>query len=81
MGKVTDMESQKQIQNVVIQAMGFTAGFDTYSHFRMIDNTFYKPVTIYGGTNVDNRNAGRGLFGATDRKHNEMVEGQFNLTK
>ena len=81
MGKVADMESQKQIQNVVIQAMGFTPGFDTYSHFRMIDNTFYKPVTIYGGTNVDNRNAGRGLFGATDRKHNEMVEGQFNLTK
>lgn len=81
MGKVDNMEQQKQIQNVVIQAMGFTAGFDTYSHFRMIDNTFYKPVTIYGGTNVDNRNAGRGLFGATDKTHNEMVESQFNLTK
>ena len=81
MGKVDNMEQQKQIQNVVIQAMGFTAGFDSYNNFKIFDNTFYKPVNLYGGTNVDNRNLGRGLFGATDRMHNEMVESQFKLTK
>ena len=81
MGKVDNMEQQKHIQNVVIQAMGFTAGFDSYNNFKIFDNTFYKPVNLYGGTNVDNRNLGRGLFGATDRMHNEMVESQFKLTK
>ena len=29
MGKADNMEQQKQVQNVVIQAMGFTPGFDT----------------------------------------------------
>lgn len=78
MGKAADMESQKQIQNVVIQAMGFTPGFDTYSKAMMTDVVGYKPFSIYNGQkNIDNR-ANLRMFGGTDRVHNEMVESQYN---
>lgn len=76
MGKATDMEQQKQIQNVVIQAMGFTPGFDAYK-VMMPDVAGYKPYSIYGNQKtVDNRSARR-LFGGTDQLHNEMVNSQY----
>jgi hypothetical protein len=81
MGKAADMESQKQIQNVVIQAMGFTPGFDTYSKAMMTDVVGYKPYSIYNNQkNIDNR-ANLRMFGGADRIHNEMVESQYNLKK
>jgi hypothetical protein len=77
MGKAADMESQKQIQNVVIQAMGFTPGFDTYSKTIMNDVVGYKPYSVYNNQkNIDNR-ANLRMFGGTDRLHNEMVESQY----
>ncbi len=79
MGKVADMEAQKQVQNVVIAAMGFTPGFDAYSTVVMRDVVGYKPFTVYANqTNVDNRRLGRGLYGPSDRLHNELVESQYN---
>jgi hypothetical protein len=76
MGKATDMEQQKQIQNVVIQAMGFTPGFDAYK-VMIPDVAGYKPYSIYGNQKtVDNRSARR-LFGGTDQLHNEMVNSQY----
>jgi hypothetical protein len=78
MGKVADMESQKQIQNVVIQAMGFTPGFDVYGKAMLPDGVGYKPFTVYNNQRtIDNRSAVR-MFGGTDRLHNEMVESQYN---
>ena len=78
MGKAADMESQKQIQNVVIQAMGFTPGFDTYSKAIMNDVVGYKPYSVYNNQkNIDNR-ANLRMFGGTDRLHNDMVESQYN---
>lgn len=78
MGKAADMESQKQIQNVVIQAMGFTPGFDTYSKAIMSDVVGYKPYSVYNNQkNIDNR-ANLRMFGGTDRLHNEMVDLQYN---
>ena len=77
MGKAADMEQQKQIQNVVIQAMGFTPGFDAYK-VMMPDVAGYKPYSVYGNQrNVDNRRLGYGLFGPTDQLHNEMVNSQY----
>ena len=77
MGKAADMESQKQIQNVVIQAMGFTPGFDAYGKATLSDATGYKPYSIYGGQKViENRNTSR-LFGGTDRLHQEMINQQY----
>ena len=81
MGKAADMESQKQIQNVVIQAMGFTPGFDTYGKTIMNDVVGYKPYSIYNNQkNIDNR-ANLRMFGGTDRVHNDMVESQYNLKR
>ena len=73
------MEQQKEIQNVVIGAMGYVPGFDVYN-VALRDVAFYKPYSIYGNQKtIDNRAASRGLFGATDAKHNEMVSSQYQL--
>ena len=78
MGKAADMEQQKQIQNVVIQAMGFTPGFDAYK-VMMPDVAGYKPYSVYANQKtVDNRRLGYGLFGPTDNLHKEMVDSQYN---
>ncbi len=77
MGKVADMETQKQIQNVVIQAMGFTPGFDSYGKVMMNDTVGYKPFSIYNNQkNIDNR-ANLRMFGGTDRLHSQMVDSQY----
>ena len=78
MGKVADMEAQKQVQNVVIAAMGFTPGFDNYNKFIMNDAVGYKPFSIYNNQkNVDNRRLGLGLYGPSDKLHDELVNSQF----
>jgi hypothetical protein len=78
MGKAADMESQKQVQNVVIQAMGFTPGFDAYGKVIVPDGVGYKPFTVYNKqVNVDNRRLGMGLYGPSDRLHNDLVNSQY----
>jgi len=78
MGKATDMEQQKMVQNVVVQAMAFVPGFDAYSKVSLSDKPFYPPVEIYKGqSNVDNRVLGRRMFGPTDQLHNEMINQQY----
>jgi hypothetical protein len=79
MGRMADMQAQMDVQNVVIQAMGFTPGFDNYSRFMLPDGQAYRPFTIYNNQRVVDTPAGRGLFGATDRLHSEMVDSQYNL--
>jgi len=77
MGKVADMESQKQMQNVVIQAMGFTPGFDVYGKATLPDGNGYRPFTVYNNQkNIENRATLR-MFSGTDRLHNEMVDSQY----
>ena len=77
MGKADNMEQQKQIQNVVIQAMGFTPGFDAYSTQIIVQQPFYKPYQVYGNQKtIDNRYTSR-MFGGTDKLHTEMVESQY----
>jgi hypothetical protein len=77
MGKAADMESQKQVQNVVIQAMGFTPGFDTYNKTMLPDTVGYKPFTVYNNQkNIDNR-ANLRMWTGTDRLHNDMVDSQY----
>ena len=78
MGKAADMEQQKMVQNVVVQAMAFVPGFDAYGKVILRDRPFYPPVEIYKGqSNVDNRVLGRRMFGPTDQLHNEMVNQQY----
>jgi hypothetical protein len=79
MGQATSMEQQAAVQNVVIQAMGFTPGFDAYGKANITDVAGYKPYTIYNNQrNVDNRFVGMRLFGGTDRLHSEMVDAQYS---
>lgn len=78
MGKAADMESQKAVQNVVIQAMGFTPGFDAYGKAMLPDAAGYKPYTVYRNQRtIDNRSALR-MFGGTDNLHQQMIESQYN---
>lgn len=80
-GKAADMEQQKQIQNVVIQAMGFTPGFDAYGKAIVPDAVGYKPYSIYNNQKTIDNRANLRMFGGTDRLHNEMVEAQYNRGK
>lgn len=76
-GKANDMEQQKQVQNIVIQAMGYTPGFDAYSQATIQDTVSYKPFTVYGNQKtVDNRNTSR-MFTGTDKLHSELVDSQY----
>lgn len=78
MGKAADMEAQKAVQNVVIAAMGFTPGFDAYGKTFVPDGVGYKPFTVYAKqVNVDNRRLGMGLYGPSDRLHNDLVDLQY----
>ena len=73
------MEKQVQVQNVVLGAMAYVPGFDVYN-VALRDVPFYKPKALYPNQRtVDNRNASRGLFGATDVVHDKMVQQQFEL--
>jgi len=84
MRKASNMEQQVAIQNVVIQAMGFTPGFEAYSKVMITQVPFYKPFEIYKNernVNVDNKIIGRRLFGGTDQLHNEMTSQQYQLGK
>ena len=78
MSTATSMESQVAVQNVVIAAMGYTPGFDVYNNLILADAMGYKPFEIYKNqNNVDNRRLSRGLTGASDRVHEQMVSAQW----
>jgi hypothetical protein len=77
MGKASDLEAQKAVQNVVIQAMGFTPGFDAYNRQLIVQQQFYKPYQVYGNQRTIDNRANLRMFGGTDKLHNEMVEKQY----
>jgi hypothetical protein len=78
MDSAASMEQQVELQNVVLGAMGFVAGFDAYGRAVLPDAAGYRPFEIYRGqANVDTP-AARGLLGRSDRLHSEMVDSQYN---
>ena len=77
MGEAATLEAQVAVQNVVVQAMGFTPGFDAYSRAALPDVPGYKPFEIYPGQrNIDNPQ-GRRFMTGSDRLHAEMVDQQY----
>jgi len=80
MGKATDMAVQIEVQNVVIQAMGFTPGFDTYNK-ALPDGQYYKPYEVYSNQKNIDTVAARRLFGGSDNVHQQMIDSQYNLGK
>jgi hypothetical protein len=79
MGQAASLEAQKAVQNVVIQAMGYSPGFDQYGKTMIPDTQFYRPFTIYGGQKTIDTRSGARLFGGSDRVHQEMVDIQYQL--
>jgi len=72
------MEQQVELQSVVLGAMGFVAGFDTYSRSTIPDAVGYKPFEIYAGQRNIDSPAARLLLVRSDRTHQDMVESQYN---
>jgi hypothetical protein len=78
MGKASDLEAQKQVQNVVIQAMSFTPGFDAYSKQLIVQQQFYKPYQVYGNQKTIDNRVNLRMLSSNDKLHNDMVESQYN---
>jgi len=79
--KATSLAAQVAVQNIVMAAMGFTPGFQSYSVI-MPDGMGYKPFVVYPNQrNVDNARTLRRMSGASDRLHTQMVDQQWELAQ
>ena len=70
-------EGQVAVQQVVIGAMNFVPGFDTYATGRIVDVNGLQMQRQYSQPNVDNRSVMRQLSGASDALHRQMVDQQW----
>ncbi len=77
MDSADSMEQQVELQNVVLGAMGFVPGFDSYGRATVPDAAFYPPLVIYPAQQNIDTPAGRRLLGGSDRLHQEMVDAQY----
>jgi hypothetical protein len=67
-------------QPAIVAGMGMLPGFETYQNNNILDAQFYKSKDIYSNQKtVDNRNAQRFLSGASELRHQMMVEQQYQL--
>ena len=70
-------ENQVAIQPNVISAMSFVPGFNSYAQSTVPDILQKQLQKQYGRDVIDNRNAGRRMFGGSDRLHEEMINQQY----
>ena len=67
-------------QNIIASGMGILPGFEAYQYGVVPDAQFYRSREIYANQrSVDNRNAQRFLSGASDARHQQMIEQQYQL--
>jgi hypothetical protein len=72
------MDEQMMTQASIVAVMAFVPGFESYGLARLPDAPGYRPYEIYRGqTTVDNRRLMRGLTGASDQRHADMVDSQY----
>jgi len=72
------MDQQTANQAYIVATMNFVPGFEAYGTARLPDAAGYQPYEIYRGqNNVDNRRLQRGLSGAQEQRHADMVDGQY----
>jgi len=80
---ITNAKKQEDIiaiQNVIASGMGILPGFEAYQYNVVPDGQFYKPREIYANQrSVDNKNAQRFLGGASEARHQQMIEQQYQL--
>jgi hypothetical protein len=78
--KAKKQEDIVAIQNVIVSGMGILPGFEAYQYSTLPDGMLYKSREMYANQkNVDNRNAQRFLGGASDARHQMMIEQQYQL--
>jgi hypothetical protein len=81
--EATKAKTPEQIvaaQTAIVGGMGLLPGFETYQNNNIVDAQFYKSKEIYSNQKpIDNRNAQRFLSGASDARHQMMVEQQYQL--
>ena len=72
------MDEQMMTQASIVAVMAFVPGFESYGVARLPDAPGYRPYEIYRGQQpVDNRRLLRGLTGASDQQHADMVNSQY----
>ena len=75
-------KSQAEIvatQTAIVAGMGIIIGFEAYTS-TVPDAQFYKPKDIYANQRTtDNKNAQRFLNGASEARHQMMIEQQYQL--
>ena len=72
------MDEQMMTQASIVAVMAFVPGFESYGVARLPDAPGYRPYEIYRGQQpVDNRRLLRGLTGASDQRHADMVDSQY----
>jgi hypothetical protein len=65
-------------QTAIVGGMGLLPGFENYQNNSILDAQFYKSKEIYSNQKtVDNRNAQRFLNGASEVRHQMMMEEQY----
>jgi hypothetical protein len=76
-------QTQEEIvaaQTVIISGMGLIPGFDVYQNNNLVDAQFYKSREIYANQRTtDNKNAQRFLNGASEQRHQQMIEQQYQI--
>ena len=78
--KAKKQEDIVAVQNIIASGMGILPGFEAYQYNVVPDAQFYKSREIYANQrSVDNRNAQRFLSGASDARHQQMIEQQYQL--
>lgn len=81
MSKAASMEQQAASQGLLVGLIGYVPGFTAYQNSTVPDVNAAKLTRQYDKPVVDNRRAQRLMNSASDAKHQEMVDSQYNLGK
>jgi hypothetical protein len=77
MSNAATLEAQAANQGLVLGLMNYNPGFSAYANAIIPDTGGVEMARQYNKPTVDNRRALRALSGASDRLHQEMVDGQY----
>jgi hypothetical protein len=73
----TTIEAQQAAQSLVLGLMGYNPAFSAYQNSIVPDTNAAVMARQYNQPTVDNRRALRGLSGASDSMHQDMVDQQY----
>ena len=65
----------EESQTIVVQLMGYKAGFDQYGGTIRDQNNWYQNVSVYNNNRLPS--GSNLLFGAEDERHQELISLQY----